>query len=75
MGKYSPIFTCAVCGVRLPDMTRQELRNAGCSTLRGDGSEVHHCPRPRHSDADILKMLNASPTFCRASQYRKYVGD
>ena len=73
--KDTTIFTCVVCGARLPHMTRQELRDAGCSTLQADGSEVHHCPAPVHTVNEIQKMICANPHFVRASEYRKYASD
>ena len=52
-------------------MTREELRQKGCSTRMGDGSELHHCPFPRHDAEEIAAMAAAVPKFVRASHYRK----
>jgi hypothetical protein len=68
-GKYSPIFTCCVCGARLPALTREQLRERGCSSRMADNSEVHHCPN--HTRDEILQMARSTPLFTTGNNYRK----
>ena len=65
-------YFCCCCGMSLPG-TRAELIQRGCATLQGTGQIIFHCNAGRHSEDDIKKMIRATPTFVKASEYRKYL--
>jgi len=71
-GKFSPIFTCCVCGMSLPG-TRQELIARGAATIQGNGQILFHCNAGRHTHEAIQKAIHATPVFLPASQYRKSI--
>ena len=65
---------CVCCGSRLPDhLSRQDLVAMGCTVALPDGSVVFRCLH--HSDLEVLKMIGAIPSFCRASEYKRYASD
>ena len=61
---------CVCCGNRLPDhLSRQDLVAMGCTVALPDGSVVFRCLH--HSDTEVLKMIGAITSFCRASELRR----
>jgi len=65
-------YFCCCCGMSLPG-TRAELVLRGCATLQGNGQVIFHCNAGRHSASEIQDMIRATPTFVKASEYRKYL--
>lgn len=74
MGKFDPIFTCCVCGAKLPVLeTREEYLDKGCAMTLKDGSMRYFCPG-RHTPEEIEDAVYGIPTFQTAAQLKKRIG-
>jgi hypothetical protein len=60
---------CCVCGIKLPQLSIDDLVMKGAVSNRGDGSRLYHCPK--HTLQEIIDSQSEITGFRRASELVK----
>jgi len=60
---------CCVCGIKIPQLSIDDLVMKGAVTMRGDGSRLYHCPV--HTLQEIIDSQTEMSGFRRASELVK----
>ena len=60
---------CCCCGIKLPQLSIDDLVMKGAVSNRGDGSRLYHCPK--HTLQEIIDSQTEMSGFRRASELVK----
>jgi hypothetical protein len=60
---------CCVCGVKLPQLSIDDLVMKGAVSLQGTGQRLYHCPK--HTLQEIIDSQTEMSGFRRASELVK----